>query len=60
MGAYRHAFGQPKAALGRQPEPFEGATVWVIPSPSGLNANYQLPALVALLRSMRASVLRER
>jgi TDG/mug DNA glycosylase family protein len=60
MGAYRHAFGQPKAPLGRQPETFEGATVWVIPSPSGLNANYQLPALVALLRSMRTSVLRER
>jgi len=27
--------------------------VWVLPNPSGLNANYQLPALVKLFRSLR-------
>lgn len=53
MGAYRHAFATPKAALGEQPERFEGARVWVIPSPSGLNANYQMDALIALLRELR-------
>lgn len=53
VGAYRHAFATPKAALGEQPERFEGARVWVIPSPSGLNANYQMDALVALLRELR-------
>ena len=52
LGAYRHAFGRPKATLGRQPETFEGATVWVLPSPSGLNANYQMPALVQLFRRL--------
>ena len=53
MGAYRSAFGRPKATLGRQAEPLEGAEVWVLPSPSGLNANYQLPELVKLLSGLR-------
>jgi double-stranded uracil-DNA glycosylase len=52
MGAYRHAFGRPGAQLGPQAEPFEGAAVWVLPSPSGLNANYQMPALVQLFRRL--------
>jgi TDG/mug DNA glycosylase family protein len=52
LGAYRHAFSRPEATLGRQPELFEGATVWVLPSPSGLNANYQMPALVKLFRTL--------
>jgi double-stranded uracil-DNA glycosylase len=55
LGAYRHAFGRPQATLGPQPERFEGATVWVLPSPSGLNANHQLPDLVKLFRSLRDS-----
>jgi len=53
MGAYRHAFGTPRAPLGEQPERFEGARVWVLPSPSGLNAAYQLDALVRLLRRLK-------
>jgi len=53
LGAYRTAFGRPRATLGQQPEPLEGAKVWVLPSPSGLNANYQLPALVKLFRALR-------
>ena len=53
MGAYRHAFATPKATLGEQPERFEGARVWVLPSPSGLNANYQIGALVELLEELR-------
>jgi TDG/mug DNA glycosylase family protein len=52
MGAYRHAFGLPRASLGAQPECFEGAAVWLLPSPSGLNANYQMPALVQLFRRL--------
>jgi double-stranded uracil-DNA glycosylase len=52
LGAYRHAFGRPKATLGRQAERFEGAEVWVLPSPSGLNANYQMPALIQLFRTL--------
>jgi TDG/mug DNA glycosylase family protein len=56
LGAYRHAFGRPKATLGLQPELLEGARVWVLPSPSGLNANYQLGALVKLFRALREDV----
>ena len=52
FGAYRRAFGRPKATLGRQAEPLEGAEVWVLPSPSGLNANYQLPQLIQLFRQL--------
>lgn len=54
LGAYRTAFGRPRATLGRQPEALEGAEVWVLPSPSGLNANYQLPELVQLFRALRS------
>jgi double-stranded uracil-DNA glycosylase len=53
LGAYRHAFGQPRAGFGEQPELFEGARVWVLPSPSGLNANYQLGALIELFRTLK-------
>lgn len=52
LGAYRHAFSLPGATLGEQAERFEGARVWVLPSPSGLNANYQMPALVQLFRRL--------
>jgi TDG/mug DNA glycosylase family protein len=52
LGAYRHAFSLPAAPLGEQAERFEGARVWVLPSPSGLNANYQMPALVQLFRRL--------
>lgn len=37
--AYRTAFGERKAALGRQSRSFEGADLWVVPNPSGLNAH---------------------
>ena len=53
MGAYCHAFGLRRAGLGEQPERFAGARVWVLPNPSGLNANYQLGALVALFKALK-------
>jgi len=53
VGAYCHAFGIKTAAVGRQADRFEGAVVWVLPNPSGLNANYQLPDLVELFRQLR-------
>jgi TDG/mug DNA glycosylase family protein len=52
VGAYCHAFGLRQAPVGPQAERFEGAEVWLLPNPSGLNANYQLPALVQLFRSL--------
>ncbi len=54
--AYRGAFGQPKAVLGRQAEPLGEAVVWVLPNPSGLNAHYQLDALARLFREMAAAM----
>ena len=52
MGAYCHAFALKTTRPGRQAERFEGAQVWVLPNPSGLNANYQLPALIKLFTQL--------
>jgi double-stranded uracil-DNA glycosylase len=49
MGAYRTAFGRPRATLGRQPEPLAGAPLWVVPNPSGLQARYGLDEIAGLL-----------
>jgi TDG/mug DNA glycosylase family protein len=54
VGAYSHAFGLRNVSIGPQPESFEGAQVWVLPNPSGLNANYQLPDLIKLFRMLRS------
>jgi double-stranded uracil-DNA glycosylase len=53
VGAYREAFAQPKAVIGEQPERIGEARVWVLPNPSGLNANYQLADLVKLFAELR-------
>ena len=37
--AYRTAFERPKAHQGKQHEMLEGAELWVLPNPSGLNAH---------------------
>jgi TDG/mug DNA glycosylase family protein len=54
--AYRAAFASPGAKVGRQPDALAGAILWVLPNPSGLNAHYQLPALVALFRQFREDI----
>jgi TDG/mug DNA glycosylase family protein len=54
VGAYRQAFDKPKAQVGEQVECIHAARVWVLPNPSGLNANYQLPEQVRLFRALRA------
>jgi double-stranded uracil-DNA glycosylase len=55
ISTYRVAFARPRATVGRQPEPFEGNGVWVLPNPSGLNAHYQQPALTAAYAELRAA-----
>jgi TDG/mug DNA glycosylase family protein len=55
VGAYRTAFAKPKAVIGEQAERIHDACVWVLPNPSGLNANYQLPDLVRLFRELRVA-----
>jgi len=56
VGAYRNAKKRPKARLGRQAEDLEGAPIWVLPNPSGLNAHYQLEDLAQLFRELRLAV----
>ena len=56
IGAYRTAFQEPKAALGLQPKSIGETRVWVLPNPSGLNAHYQLSALVEQFQILREAV----
>jgi TDG/mug DNA glycosylase family protein len=56
VGAYRTAFGQPKATLGLQPASMGETRVWVLPNPSGLNAHYQPKDLARLFRELRLAV----
>jgi TDG/mug DNA glycosylase family protein len=58
VGAFRAAFSRPAAVLGRQPEELEGAAVWVLPNPSGLNAHYALAALVHQFQGLRDGMRR--
>jgi double-stranded uracil-DNA glycosylase len=56
MGAYRVAFGRPRARGGRQEERLAGADIWVLPNPSGRTAGYQMPALARAFRALRRSL----
>jgi TDG/mug DNA glycosylase family protein len=53
MQSYRVAFGWKDARLGLQPFSIGDSRIWLLPSPSGLNAHYQPKALAALLRELR-------
>ena len=52
IGAYRTAFERPKAKMGLQDETIGETKIWVLPNPSGLNANYQPAQLVELFREL--------
>lgn len=56
IGAYRIAFGHPRAVFGPQVERLGPAGIWVLPNPSGLNAGYQLAALTRAFRDLRETV----
>lgn len=56
MQAYRTAFRRPQATVGRQPEHLGQSTIWLLPNPSGLQARYQMPDLVALFAELRLAV----
>ena len=49
--AYRAAFGNRRAVLGRQPQPLAGAELWIVPNPSGLNAHETIDSLAAAYRA---------
>ena len=48
--AYRAAFDDRSAQLGRQPNDFEGAELWIVPNPSGLNAHETIASLAQAYR----------
>lgn len=56
VGAYREAFVEPKAVIGRQEKKIGNTAIWVLPSPSGLNAHYQANELAAIFSALRAEV----
>ena len=53
VGAYRVGFGRPDAKIGRQQEKIGDTGIWVLPNPSGLNANHQLPQLAEMFRELK-------
>ena len=56
LGAYRMAFARPKASVGLQAETFGETRIWLLPNPSGLNANYQLGDFINLFRDLKSAV----
>lgn len=56
LGAYRQAFAEPKAVIGKQEKKIGNTAIWVLPNPSGLNAHYQADELAAIFSALRAEV----
>ena len=54
VGAYRTGFARPKAGLGLQDDPIAATRIWVLPSPSGLNAHFQPKDFARLFGELRA------
>ena len=55
LSAYRTAFARPQASIGLQEEELGPSQVWLLPNPSGLNAHYQMPALIEAFGELRAA-----
>jgi len=56
LGAYRLAFAKPKAACGLQDEMIGETQIWLLPNPSGLNANHPPAALAERFGELRRFV----
>jgi TDG/mug DNA glycosylase family protein len=56
IGAYRTAFRRPRAVAGRQPERLGSSGLWILPNPSGLNANHQIAELSQAFGELRMVV----
>ncbi|MCH8612918.1 mismatch-specific DNA-glycosylase [Arsenicicoccus dermatophilus] len=54
ISTYRIAFGVKQVHRGRQPEPWYGAIVHVVPNPSGLNAHDDVDSIGLALRAAAA------
>ena len=53
--AYRVAFAESRAVVGRQALLLGQTRVWALPNPSGLNAHWSLPAMVAEFTRLRVA-----
>ena len=53
VGAYRIAYGNRGATVGRQPERLAETGLWILPNPSGLNAHYSLDRLAEEFAALR-------
>ena len=53
--AYRDAFGRKDARVGPQDDAIGGTRLWIVPSPSGLNAHWPLAAITAEFTRLRAA-----
>ena len=56
MGAYRTAFHRPKASVGPQDHRIGETGIWILPNPSGLNANYRPADFARLFGDLREAV----
>lgn len=54
--AYRVAFEQRQAKIGRQTVQIGDTKIWVLPNPSGLNAHYQLDDLASLYAELLPAI----
>ncbi len=54
--AYRIAFGRPRAMIGPQDEHIGPARLWILPNPSGLNAQWTVPRITQAFRELRDAV----
>jgi TDG/mug DNA glycosylase family protein len=55
-GAAAKGTATPKPVLGRQPEDFGGAPLWILPNPSGLNAHTSVADMSERLQQVMRSV----
>lgn len=56
IGAYKTAFGKPKTKIGLQDEQIGSTKIWVLPNPSGLNANYKPAELADMFAELKSVV----
>ncbi|MGV1759108.1 G/U mismatch-specific DNA glycosylase [Rhizobium sp. A22-96] len=54
--AYAAISLRPQIEWGRQPDEFAGATIWVLPNPSGLNRAFDLARLTEHYREMKLAI----
>jgi TDG/mug DNA glycosylase family protein len=58
IGAYQTGFARPHAKSGLQDETIGSTRIWILPNPSGLNANYRPEDLANLYRELREWIRR--